>query len=677
MAHNLPDEVLKEILAPPLVISDDEFSFAGRPKDSPFGRTPRHSSSLLLVCKQWMRVATPLLYEVAIIRSTAQAQSLAYAVKSNKAFGKFIKRLRMEGGFGKAPAIFIAAAPNIRELFVTLDLWSSDSPSGLCSVLSGMSPCRVIITHHYYELQNAKAVQLWDSLSVSVDKWSHMETLEYHSPSEKFLDLFSYIHTMPSVKHIVLKDFDILVLTHLASTTTLETIRVTQTLLPSHQSLIDHNPRLLKLLHFKTKTPEEAIPTVVPFTAVVAGFTPLTNVPLHVAKSIWDLIFSFATCSYDVETMLLRSSPDVFNRSPTNLMSTALSLSMVSKFFHDIAKRHLFSVVHIGQAENLAAFNLILRNDDTVGPLVRVLRFTIRRKYDMVGGYDYVVLPQLLPKLTGLISLHVHLDDLQQLKVLSQLTSTTIQVLELEVHLTDIQLGRYELEAVDIGVLAGLKHLKCSIISPISLTRMPFLIAQLPKLTSLDTGPFTIFGGDGLDLLDGIRMPSLARLRMVEERRTSSKFLKLNGETLKILNIFETPSPELWTLCPQLESVTVSSSRHKHPVASLLRPPSGKPYPSLSQLRMDHKPRGTVRKPENLEKRLVAITEGFEDVDFSLFPNLKDVHLGGFTWPNTERDIKKTPRFSNFALCLKKWGITVYDSTGTPWRERAQIRRGR
>ncbi|TDL29917.1 hypothetical protein BD410DRAFT_46553 [Rickenella mellea] len=74
---------------------------------------------------------------------------------------------------------------------------------------------------------------------------------------------------------------------------------------------------------------------------------------------------------------------------------------------------------------------------------------------------------------------------------------------------------------------------------------------------------------------------------------------------------------------------------------------------------------------------MLSATEGFEFVDFSQFPCLREVHIRGLIWPNTERDIKKNPRCDSFALCLKKWGIVVYDGSGTPWRERAQIRRGR
>ncbi|TDL29976.1 hypothetical protein BD410DRAFT_737191 [Rickenella mellea] len=678
MTHKLPDEVLKEILAPPLVISDDDFSFTGDAKESPFGRTPRHSSSLLLVCKHWMRVATPLLYEVAVIRSTAQAQALAYAITSNKVFGTFIKRLRMEGGFGKAPAKFITAAPNIRELFITADLWSSDNPSGLCSALSGMNPHRLIVTDSKY-IQNTKAIQLWDSLCTCVGKWSNMKTLEYHATcirdAKKSLQLFRNLRDTPSIKHIVLNQFSMVVLTQLADISSLETIRLTKVLFNFESSQLTGNPRLLKLLQFKTRTFERHVPAVLPFAAVVADFTPLTNVSHQIAKFIWDLIFSFATWSYQVEKM----SPGEFFFSSirSKSTSTARSLSLVSKSFHDMVRRHLFAAVHIRRTVNLAAFNLILKKDDSVGPLVRVLR-VVRREYDTSAGDDEVHLAQLLPMLTGLISLNFSVDHPRQLKSLSQVASTSLRILALEVRLTvSNKNGHCEFEAVNIGDLIGLTHLECSfeINSKTSLTRstptVQLLVTHLPNLTSLDTGQFSICG-DGLDLVYGIRMPSLTRLCMSGKSQMSVKFLKLNGQRLKTLNILDTPSSALLKWCPQLESLTVGAGT-QHLVASILRSPDGKPYLSLSQLRILYYPRST----SNLEKSFAAVTEGFEDVDFSLFPNLKEVHWDGLTWPNTEREIKKNPSLGSFAHCLKTWGVTVYDKTGTPWRERAQIRRGR
>ncbi|TFL02274.1 hypothetical protein BDV98DRAFT_618396, partial [Pterulicium gracile] len=45
------------------------------------------SSSVLLVSKQWMRVAAPLLYHDIVLRSSAQAQALTRALTRHKEFG--------------------------------------------------------------------------------------------------------------------------------------------------------------------------------------------------------------------------------------------------------------------------------------------------------------------------------------------------------------------------------------------------------------------------------------------------------------------------------------------------------------------------------------------------------------------------------------------------------------
>jgi len=70
MAHKLPDEILKEILYP--VLQVDDHSFSDTSAKSPFSLMNYSNSEILVVCKRWLRVATPLLYNVVILRSTAQ-----------------------------------------------------------------------------------------------------------------------------------------------------------------------------------------------------------------------------------------------------------------------------------------------------------------------------------------------------------------------------------------------------------------------------------------------------------------------------------------------------------------------------------------------------------------------------------------------------------------------------
>src|SRR5262245_53222399 len=92
-----PDELLQEILSPVLSVSDDQFSSTA--ELSPFSSFSKLSSAtLLLVCKSWLRVAYPLLYNTVVIRSSGQAHALANSLHANLTLGRHVKKLRLEGG---------------------------------------------------------------------------------------------------------------------------------------------------------------------------------------------------------------------------------------------------------------------------------------------------------------------------------------------------------------------------------------------------------------------------------------------------------------------------------------------------------------------------------------------------------------------------------------------------
>ncbi|TDL29972.1 hypothetical protein BD410DRAFT_780489 [Rickenella mellea] len=669
----LPDEILKEILTPPLQIPDDEFSFTGRASESPFGRTARNSSSLLVVSKQWMRVATPLLYEVVIIRSTAQAEALACAVKYNKAFGLFIRRLRMEGGFGKSPARFIASAPNIRELFVTLDVWSDDNASGLCNVLSGMNIRRLIMNQQDYHIKNAKASRLWGRLSTCIPQWLNLEVLEYHTSyimamlgEGKYMELVTLLEASPSVKHIVLDCVPEDVLEKLASITSLDSISV-KSVDSEEGNFISSNPRLFKLVSIRSIVPGEPTSGVLPFASVtVAGFTPLQNVPQHTATHIWDLIFSFATHSYYVENPPMVKPLTARNSKPSRAIfySTAQCLSLVSKSFCEIVRRHLFSIVQVENGQRFTAFSNAINDNNTIAHLVRVLRVEFRRSLGADLDFDNVM-TQLLPKLTALVFLEVPQANLNQLESLNAAAATNLQTLD--VRLTARSQRNYD--TVNLGVLGGLTYLRCrfdkwEMFYRNTLTPQT-LIVDLPNLTSFSMGLNE--KEHPLDAFYLVRMPSLTHLQLSGGNAKTEEFLRLNGDTVKVLDICQKPSSALWTWCLHLEHLTV---RKIDPTTLFKSLPEGQTHPCLKKLYF--KP-GVPGSP--VEKIMLSAMEGFELVNFSQFPNFREMHIYGLTWPNTERNMKKNPTCNSFGLCMKKWGIVVYDESGTPWRERAQVRR--
>ncbi|KAJ7177655.1 hypothetical protein C8R46DRAFT_1187964 [Mycena filopes] len=72
----LPDEIISEILSSALKVSDERFP--GTSDVSPFAKYELSTSAYLVtvVCKDWLRVVTPLLYNVVVLRSRSQVNAL-------------------------------------------------------------------------------------------------------------------------------------------------------------------------------------------------------------------------------------------------------------------------------------------------------------------------------------------------------------------------------------------------------------------------------------------------------------------------------------------------------------------------------------------------------------------------------------------------------------------------
>jgi hypothetical protein len=173
--HLLPDEIISEILSPALKVSDEVFSDTS--DISPFANYSASTSAYLLVCKSWLRVATPLLYNVVILRSKAQAKALGLALSKNAQLGHFIKKLRVEGGYGAPMRIILKSSPNISDLFISLEIYSSDNTSGFCKGLHLINPTRLILLDKYRESENKMVSQLVDAVAESMSKWDRLVRL--------------------------------------------------------------------------------------------------------------------------------------------------------------------------------------------------------------------------------------------------------------------------------------------------------------------------------------------------------------------------------------------------------------------------------------------------------------------------------------------------------------------
>jgi hypothetical protein len=173
----LPDELLKEILAPALQVPDESFACSnGR---SPFSNYTPTTSGYLLVCKDWLRVATPLLYSVVVLRSKAQIQALEASIHNTPILGTFIKKLRIESGYCGSLSLIIKNSPNLTDLCLSLEVYSSDVVSGICNAFGWIKPARLIIydlpgKYSRRRLTNQKRDQFVEALKEYIAKWERL-----------------------------------------------------------------------------------------------------------------------------------------------------------------------------------------------------------------------------------------------------------------------------------------------------------------------------------------------------------------------------------------------------------------------------------------------------------------------------------------------------------------------
>ncbi|KAF7329286.1 F-box domain-containing protein [Mycena kentingensis (nom. inval.)] len=169
-ATSIPDEILSEILSPALKVADDAFSDTS---SAAFAAYEESTSAYLLVNRAWLRVATPLLYHTVVLRSKAQAVALADALAANNYLGRFVKRMRIEGGFGPSMKKIFAQTSNVTDLFLSLDIYSNDSVGGLCSGLNLLSPSRLILKRDT-RTRNKMVTALENAVVAAVPGWDRL-----------------------------------------------------------------------------------------------------------------------------------------------------------------------------------------------------------------------------------------------------------------------------------------------------------------------------------------------------------------------------------------------------------------------------------------------------------------------------------------------------------------------
>ncbi|KAI0635164.1 hypothetical protein C8Q77DRAFT_686246 [Trametes polyzona] len=205
---DVPEEILERILALILVQSPE---FSPRPSWHPYtapssssaSNPPRHANivSPLLVCRAWLRIATPIHYRHPVLRTPRHAELLLRALRLTPALAPCVRSLHLHA---TSPALrdLVAACPHLHTLDITVDnadalanssSSSSSSPSTSTQAHAGTgAPARVVefceafararSVRHLVVRKNAyltqpNATYVFEQLAKAIGGWHKLETV--------------------------------------------------------------------------------------------------------------------------------------------------------------------------------------------------------------------------------------------------------------------------------------------------------------------------------------------------------------------------------------------------------------------------------------------------------------------------------------------------------------------
>ncbi|KAJ7768911.1 hypothetical protein B0H16DRAFT_1781063 [Mycena metata] len=379
----LPDEIISEVLSPALKVSEEKF-LDNKSEVSPFASPSVSSSAALVVCKAWLCVATPFLYHVVVIRSTAQPRALQRTLDSNPDLGKFIKMLRVEGGFGPEMGDVLEHTLNVTDIFLSLQIHGTDPTTGLVLGLPHISPTRLIIfdyaSRRSGKLKTKHVRDVIQAVKDCVPSWMNITAVNflYYDPvsggeQEDLVTAICGHATVEKVSFPSLKRRDMPFLTAIGARPTLEAVYIHDEGTPSVISMLAANPRLSSLVHLAGN--REII-------SKKTGHTPSPR-----GKSI------FPAIGVGPSGWLAISEPEAAEPKWI-LRHKHVRYLFVSKIFHRLALPSLFRALEFPKEHSLRAFCNRLTLTPTLGIHVHEMKLPLG--YSYFSGHHEVEMSRIL-----------------------------------------------------------------------------------------------------------------------------------------------------------------------------------------------------------------------------------------------------------------------------------------
>ncbi|KAI0086568.1 hypothetical protein BDY19DRAFT_350963 [Irpex rosettiformis] len=200
--NDIPEELLRQILKYEFYIDlRDTFSlfrayFALRRTCKP--------SYLLLVCKHWLYVATPLFYETVELGTDRHVGQLAQVIRRNPSLGSAVRHLRIDGGYGWELDDIVQHMPHILTLSVQSCLTTNQSNAGLILALPRLNPDTLYFHCDWLVNDDVESRANYDMIWKAVANWTALRHIVYCESGDVRLspEMLKAIATAPSLSDI-------------------------------------------------------------------------------------------------------------------------------------------------------------------------------------------------------------------------------------------------------------------------------------------------------------------------------------------------------------------------------------------------------------------------------------------------------------------------------------------
>lgn len=172
---SLPEELVERILALCVLVHQDA---PARP--SWHAKSPaRSTSSVLLVNKAFLRIATPLFYKTLVVRSAAQLKSLLdNALTPNPELGTYARNVIISGSYdGLHELVHLCQRLEIFDMTLDSTPWAEDVRTKFADSLPEMSGIKHLIVRKDAYLTQEKPKYMISQLTAAVSQWNALVSL--------------------------------------------------------------------------------------------------------------------------------------------------------------------------------------------------------------------------------------------------------------------------------------------------------------------------------------------------------------------------------------------------------------------------------------------------------------------------------------------------------------------